>query len=362
MGYINYNDIVDIPLIEAQSDMGWPSNIPWVNSEKIIGSGIYNITTQELDELDILWWNTTITWTANNYRRVSWSSWAIYLPSWQIYNISSGDTGNISSITYVYLDINISLSVLQKTTTASDSVWPWKLLLCVVDRNSDTSKKAIFQAFGSKDSSTFITADNIASNSITANEIASNSITANRLNVSTLSAISANLGTVTAWTITWATIQTASNYERTVLNSGWFVYYDDYNKERLRLTWQGMTFYDSDGDQSWVLYWGYWYLVTNSEFICNWFGSASWWEFGGAVIPSSSWSYNLWISSKKRRNLYLSGNVLMDWHIDWVSYMNFTNKINFGSAWASIQTGTTTSNRYIKVFINSTELKLLLAT
>ena len=222
MKVVDYDYIVEVStadaLKQAASDVSsWYNwEIPWVNTFKINAeTSIYN---EQGWWTGIAWWSTNVNWSASDYNTVSWGSGSVYLPDWTELTISSGNTGNMSTVTYIYYDQSDSL--VHTTTSAWDSVWEDKILLCVAAPTTSW-KDATFQAFGTNKQSTFITADNIAANSITANEIQSNSIetrhldsyavTADKMYVSELSAISADLWNITAWTITGTTI-TASNW------------------------------------------------------------------------------------------------------------------------------------------------------
>ena len=222
MKVVDYDYIQEIStedaLRNAMSDVSTWYNwqIPWVNTYKINAeTSVYN---EQGWGTGIAWWSTNIWWSAVDYNTVRWTSWSIYLPDWTEYTVTSWNTGNMSTMTYIYYDED-SGSVLT-TTSASDSVWEKKILLCVAWPTTSW-KDAEFQAFWTNAQSTFIYADNIASNSITANEIASNSIetrhldsyavTADKMYVSELSAISADLWNITAWSITGTTI-TASDW------------------------------------------------------------------------------------------------------------------------------------------------------
>ena len=96
--------------------------------------------------------------------RVDWTSGSIYLPDWTELTVTSGNTWNMSSMTYIYYDQ--SDNTVKTTTSASSSVWEKKILLCVAWPTTSW-KDAEFQAFWTNAQSTFIYADNIASNSIT---------------------------------------------------------------------------------------------------------------------------------------------------------------------------------------------------
>ena len=206
---VDYQYIPEVSTLDALHNLAsdttnWYSqDLPWVNTFLINWANqIINMPEWE-GWTWIAGWSTNVSWSASDYNTVAWGSGSIYLPDWTTLSVSSGNTGNMSTTTYIYYDMENN--VVSYTTSAQSSVWDKKLLLCVAKPTSSW-KKAEFQAFGTDAQSTFITADNIAANTITWNEIYANSITSNELNVSYLSAISANLGNITAWDITWTTI------------------------------------------------------------------------------------------------------------------------------------------------------------
>ena len=223
MKVVDYDYIQEIStedaLRNAMSDVSTWYNwqIPWVNTYKINAeTSVYN---EQGWGTGIAWWSTNVNWYSSDYNTVSRWSGSVYLPDWTELTVSSWSTGNMSTVTYIYYDQ--SDNTVHTTTSAWDSVWENKILLCVAAPNSDSDKDATFQAFGTDKQSTFITADNIAAQTITADEIASNSIetrhldsysvTADKMYVSELSAISADLWSITAWSITGTTI-TASDW------------------------------------------------------------------------------------------------------------------------------------------------------
>lgn len=138
-------------------------------------------------EPSILGWVTTCVFSATDYRTVAWAEGTIKLTEGTTYNIVAGNTGSMSAVTYIYLDKTVeSGTVLQKTTTAINSVGAGKILVCVAQQNSDDEKDALFQAFGTNNQSILITADVIAANTITGNEIAVNSVNANVIEAGTI--------------------------------------------------------------------------------------------------------------------------------------------------------------------------------
>lgn len=214
MATIGYQNIEDVLLNIADPNTGGTiSNVPWVSSPKINATtSIYNV---EADG-GIAWWSTNVQWSSSDYNTVAWSSWYIYMPDGTQLSVSSGNTGNMSGMTYIYYDI--ANWTVWMTTQASQSVGEDKIILCVA-KPTTSGKSAEFQAFGTGDQSTFITASNIAANTITGNEIYANSITsseiatwaittskidawavtAGKIDVNTLSAITANLWDVHVW-------------------------------------------------------------------------------------------------------------------------------------------------------------------
>jgi hypothetical protein len=186
----------------------------------ITGGSISGITLSGLASgsmLNIQGWTSTMTFSATDYRTVTWTSGVITLADGTTFNIGTGNTGNMAATTYIYFDKAVSTTALQVTTTAATAVGANKILIAVAKNNSDTTSEATLQVYGGS-GGILLKADNIAANTITANEIATNTITANNMNVSQLSAISANMGTITAGTITGAVIQTASSGYRIKLN------------------------------------------------------------------------------------------------------------------------------------------------
>lgn len=132
-------------------------------------------------------WTTNIVFTSDSATQVSWASGSIVLADGTAYSIVAGNTSSMTERVYIYLDINVSITVLQASATASDAVGEGKLMIATAVNDTVA---ATFQVFGGGGS--FVGADNIAANAVTANKIS----------VSNLSAISANLGTITAANVT----------------------------------------------------------------------------------------------------------------------------------------------------------------
>ena len=249
MKSIWFEDIVDVMLnISDPNTWAAVSEVPWVSSPKINAwVSVYNV---EADGW-IAGWSTNVSWSASDYNTVAWSSGNVYLPDWTALAVSSGNTGNMSSTTYIYYDS--ALWWVYTTTSASSSVGKDKILLCVASPTT-SGKKAEFQAFGTDDQSTFIYASNIAANSITGNEIQANSITAWELDVSYLSAISADLWTITAWDITGTTV--------TAWNTSWTAIKLNPNNNRIEFYYN----WSMVGYMAWWSVDGNWWILINADF------------------------------------------------------------------------------------------------
>lgn len=240
MTTIGYNDIENV-LLSLQDPNTWSAvtSVPWVNSPKI--NAVTSVYNEQWWGSWIAWWSTNVNWYASDYNTVSRWSGSVYLPDWTALTVSSWNTGNMSSTTYIYYDREDN--TVKTTTSASSSVWEKKILLCVAAPTSSW-KDAEFQAFWTDKQSTFITADNIAANTITGNEIAANSITAYEMDVSQLSAISANLWTITAWDISGTTITAGSTGSAAV-------------KLYPYSSSQGRVEFYYGGSVIWYIYWSY---------------------------------------------------------------------------------------------------------
>lgn len=75
---------------------------------------------------------STIAWTATDTDTASWGAGTLYFSDGTSYSIASGNTGNIAATTYIYLDTEVSSTVLQATTTASSASGNTKTLIAIV--------------------------------------------------------------------------------------------------------------------------------------------------------------------------------------------------------------------------------------
>lgn len=91
---------------------------------------------------------STLSWTATDADTATWSAGTIKTTDGTTYNIVTGNTGNIASTTYVYLDSDTSTTVLQKTTTATNAIGSNKFLIAIVQKGA-TGAKCIIDVISS---------------------------------------------------------------------------------------------------------------------------------------------------------------------------------------------------------------------
>jgi len=179
------------------------------------GSGIANLSdagalatedsvTSSLANLALRGWIQTSAFTVTDLNTIAWGTGTFTASDGTSYSISAGNTGNMSAKTYVYLDIAVSTTAYQVTTTATTAIGNGKVLIAICQNGAT---EAVFMLLNNN--SYNIDAANIVAGSITANEIAATTITSDKLSVSQLSAIAADLGTITAGTVTGATLRTS---------------------------------------------------------------------------------------------------------------------------------------------------------
>ena len=84
-------------------------------------------------------WGQTCAFSTTDADTVSWGSGVFTSAGGESYSISAGNTGNMAAKTYIYLDLNVSDSAYQITTTSADSVGVGKVLIGVA--NPDTADR-----------------------------------------------------------------------------------------------------------------------------------------------------------------------------------------------------------------------------
>jgi len=156
------------------------------NSGSVIdGTYLTNGTvSSDKTKIAIQGWTHNLVFSATNNTTVAWTSGSINLSDGSTtYSIDAGNTGVMSAITYIYLDIDTSETALQTTTTYSTAIGDNKILIAVAE-NVAADKKATFQVYGGRGGiGTLLTTDNLAANCVTANLVGSNEIITNSANI-----------------------------------------------------------------------------------------------------------------------------------------------------------------------------------
>lgn len=148
-------------------------------------------------------WTSTLVFSTTDYRKISWSAGVITTAAGTSYNIDAGDTGNMTAGTfyYIYLDIAVSTTVLQKTTTATTANGSGKIHIATAYPNSDTTSKATVQGFGGKGAQ-IIMVDNIVANSASTNVLVTNSAQIADAMITNAKVVSLDVAKLTAGSIT----------------------------------------------------------------------------------------------------------------------------------------------------------------
>ncbi len=167
------------------------------SSIAITGGSISGLINSAATDLSLMDMTHNLVFSVTDADTIAWTSGTIAMSNGRTFSISSGNTGNMAALTYIYLDPAISTTVLQTTTTYSTAIGNNKRLIGTAQNNTVT---ASYIPYGP--GAPLIDGANIGALSIVAGNIAASTITAAKLTVSQLSAIAADMGTLTAGTIT----------------------------------------------------------------------------------------------------------------------------------------------------------------
>ncbi len=143
-------------------------------------------------------WTQTCVFSSTSANQVNWSAGGLTVSNGTTYNILAGNTGTMAARTYIYLDLNVSETEYQTTTTATDAVGDGKVLVATAINNTATGAvDCSFQVFGGVGGMT-IDGGDIISESITTNQIAANTIKAGNIFGGTITATEINTSTITS--------------------------------------------------------------------------------------------------------------------------------------------------------------------
>ena len=76
-------------------------------------------------------WSQTCVFYTSDSNTINWSAGTLTTAAGTVYSISASDTGNMTAKTYIYLDIGVSTTAYQTTTTASTAVGSGKVLVAI---------------------------------------------------------------------------------------------------------------------------------------------------------------------------------------------------------------------------------------
>lgn len=140
----------------------------------ITGGSISGTTTVGIGNVNIAarGWTQTSIFSVSDADTVAWGAGTFTSADGTSYSISGSNTGNMAAATYIYLDIAVSTTAYQTTTTAANAVGAGKVLIAKAQNGTGEATFEVFGGIGGQN----INASSIVSNSITANEL-STSIT-----------------------------------------------------------------------------------------------------------------------------------------------------------------------------------------
>lgn len=175
-------------------------------------------------------WTQTCAFSVSDSDTVAWGSGTFTSADGSsVYSIGAGNTGNMAARTYIYLDINVSTTAYQISTSITAPIGIGKVLIAVAENGSPTATYNLVQAHQ-------IVGDNVIANTLNANRIVAGSITATQISASyvyagTIEANQINAGTITGMTIVGSTLSTATTGQRVVLTTTLAQFYNSSNTQ-----------------------------------------------------------------------------------------------------------------------------------
>ena len=113
-------------------------------------------------------WSQTCAFSVTDADTVAWGAGTFTSADGTAYSISGGNTGNMAAKTYVYLDIAVSTTAYQTTTTGTTAVGVGKVMIAVAQNGTGEATYQVLSGQGGLN----IDAANIVAGSITATELA----------------------------------------------------------------------------------------------------------------------------------------------------------------------------------------------
>lgn len=149
----------------------------------ITGGSISGTTTVGIGNVNLAarGWTQTSVFSVTDADTVAWGAGVFTSADGTSYSIGAGNTGNMAAPTYVYLDVAVSTTAYQSTTTATTAVGAGKVLIAKAENGTGEATFQVFGGIGGQN----IDASSIVANSITANELATSIIYTGAIVIST---------------------------------------------------------------------------------------------------------------------------------------------------------------------------------
>lgn len=168
-----------------------------ITGGSVTGVPISSIPNNSSTDIALLTASHNIVFSVTDLNTIAWASGTIILSNGRTFSISSGNTGNMAALTYVYLDPAVSTTALQTTTTYSTAMGANKLLIGTAQNQAVTASFIPFQA-----GQPLISGPQIGALSVTAAAIADATITNAKINDLAVSKLTA--GTISSKSIVLA--------------------------------------------------------------------------------------------------------------------------------------------------------------
>lgn len=178
-----YNQVVREPLPLKQEDVSVSSPNVVTQPVRFANAIIEGRSTVVLSSIDIAarGWTQSSVFAITDLDTVEWSAGVFTSANGITYTIGAGNTGNMSAKTYIYLDISVSTTAYQTTTTASSAVGAGKVLIATAQNGTVEPIFFVLSGAGGQN----IDATSIVANSITANELATSIVYAGSIVIDT---------------------------------------------------------------------------------------------------------------------------------------------------------------------------------
>jgi len=207
---------------------------------------------QSGSEIAIQGWQQNMTFSATVDDSLTHTAGTITLLDGTTYSIDTQTWINISSLFYVYLDINVSTTSLQATYASANAVGSGKILIAVASNSSDITSTLTYQVFGGKGGIN-LSVDNISANSASTNEFISNTAQIKDLIVTNAKIGNLNAGKITTGELVVARTQakcTDANADQTSANNQGVSWLDEASGSVLPVANTAAKCTDADADET----------------------------------------------------------------------------------------------------------------